>query len=149
MSIALIVLTQTLCFGDPALSVRVLSLGNSDTFVPALVSGHCPEPQARPCLKLVFSDGRVIVCTPDHRILTPNGYVEAQALKKDDRVVVGPDAPLYDPAEDLPGHLYRFRLHLPASAVRSVRCPARVDPFADHAPYEDAWRRGACACIRA
>lgn len=32
------------------------------------------------CVELVFEDGRKLICTPDHRILTANGWKEAQHL---------------------------------------------------------------------
>ena len=36
----------------------------------------------RPCVELLFVDGRKLVCTPDHRILTADGeWVEARALE--------------------------------------------------------------------
>lgn len=36
---------------------------------------------------LVFEDGSEMICTPDHRISTPNGWIEAQNLKKDSYVL--------------------------------------------------------------
>ena len=48
---------------------------------------------AKECVELLFSDGRTLVCTPDHRIRTADGrWVEAQHLKvKWDEVAVSVD----------------------------------------------------------
>ena len=35
----------------------------------------------RDCVELLLSDGRTLVCTPDHRVLTRRGWVEADALQ--------------------------------------------------------------------
>ncbi len=50
----------------------------------------------RECVSLVLQDGRSLVCTPDHEILTTDGrWVRADALEPGrDRVVVGLEAPL-------------------------------------------------------
>src|SRR5262249_23466440 len=47
-------------------------------------------------------DGRTLVCTPDHRLMTADGrWVRADALALgQDRVVVGLDAPLDTPGAD-------------------------------------------------
>jgi hypothetical protein len=50
----------------------------------------------RPCIELLFNDGRTLTCTPDHRILTAAGqWVEARDLIVDEsEVSVGPTYPL-------------------------------------------------------
>ena len=55
----------------------------------------------RECVEVTLCDGRTIVCTPDHRILTTAGWVEANDLRPGQhRAVVGPEAPLDDPTAD-------------------------------------------------
>ena len=55
----------------------------------------------RECVSLVLQDGRTLVCTPDHKILSADGrWVRAdQLVLSQDRVVVGLEAPL-DEASD-------------------------------------------------
>ncbi len=57
---------------------------------------------ARECVSLYLQDGRTLVCTPDHEILCSDGrWVRAAELKLgQDRVVVGLEAPLDQPAAD-------------------------------------------------
>jgi aconitase A len=56
----------------------------------------------RECISLVLQDGRTLVCTGDHEVRTADGrWVRADELKVgQDRVVVGLDAPLDEPAAD-------------------------------------------------
>ena len=47
------------------------------------------------CVELLFEDGRQLVCTPDHRILTARGWVEARDVQlEQDLVVCGHRQPL-------------------------------------------------------
>ena len=57
----------------------MLSLNLNREYVPATVSAHLLQGQ-RECITLVFYDGRTITCTPDHKILTQDGYVQAIQL---------------------------------------------------------------------
>ncbi len=42
------------------------------------------------CIKLTFCDGRTLTCTPDHKLLTYNGWIEAQHIKKyESQVIMG------------------------------------------------------------
>jgi aconitase A len=56
----------------------------------------------RECISLTLQDGRTLVCTPDHEILCADGrWVRAEQLVLgQDRVVVGLEAPLDEPAAD-------------------------------------------------
>lgn len=47
------------------------------------------ESGVRATVTVALSSGRRITCTPDHKILTHNGWVEAQALREGDRLVPG------------------------------------------------------------
>jgi aconitase A len=60
----------------------------------------------RECLTLTLQDGRELVCTPDHEILCADGrWVEAGKLVRGrDRVVVGLEGPLDEPAADEVGY---------------------------------------------
>jgi aconitase A len=62
---------------------------------------------ARECVSLVLQDGRTLVCTPDHEILTAGGrWVRADALDlQRDRVVVGLEAPLDEVGADEAGYV--------------------------------------------
>src|SRR5262249_28975380 len=61
---------------------------------------------ARDCVCLVLQDGRELVCTPDHEILSADGrWVRADRLVPGpDRVVVGLEAPLDEPGADEAGY---------------------------------------------
>jgi aconitase A len=63
----------------------------------------------RACVSLVLQDGRSLVCTPDHEILCADGrWVRADLLRPgEDRVLVGPQAPLDEPDEDEMGYVLR------------------------------------------
>jgi hypothetical protein len=52
------------------------------------------------CVEVVLQDGRSVTCTPDHRVLTTDGWVEAELLTPAHRVVVGPEAPVDDALAD-------------------------------------------------
>jgi hypothetical protein len=49
----------------------------------------------RQCIELLLDDGRILTCTPDHRILTTDGWIEAQHLKlNSSQITVGIEYPL-------------------------------------------------------
>ena len=55
----------------------------------------------RECVEVTLSDGRKLVVTPDHRILTTEGWCQAQHLRPGhSTAIIGSDPPSYDPAED-------------------------------------------------
>jgi aconitase A len=60
----------------------------------------------RDCVSIVLEDGRSLTLTPDHRVLCADGrWVRADELVlNEDRVLIGPEAPLDQPAEDEPGY---------------------------------------------
>jgi 3-isopropylmalate dehydratase small subunit len=60
----------------------------------------------RDCVSLVLQDGRTLVCTPDHKILCADGrWVRADELVLGrDRVVMGLEAPIDEPAADEVGY---------------------------------------------
>ncbi|KAL7753232.1 DNA-dependent RNA polymerase II [Sorochytrium milnesiophthora] len=92
---------QSMRIRDLAHLPAVLTHGPADRFVPIVPAAHLPRPQPKACLQLVFSDGRTLTCTPEHRVLTTDGWRTASSLVAGhSRVVLGPDAPLYDPTED-------------------------------------------------
>jgi len=81
----------------------------------------------RECVTLVLQDGRKLVCTPDHEILTADGrWTRADRLKPgSDRVVVGLEAPLDETAADEAGYelnagRFRFTLDTPEQRSRSL-----------------------------
>jgi aconitase A len=60
----------------------------------------------RECVSVVLQDGRELVCTPDHELLSADGrWVRADALVKGrDRLVMGLEAPLDEPGADERGY---------------------------------------------
>jgi aconitase A len=60
----------------------------------------------RECISLTLQDGRTLVCTPDHKLLTPDGrWVRADMLELNrDSVVVGLEAPLDEVGADENGY---------------------------------------------
>jgi aconitase A len=81
----------------------------------------------RDCVSLVLQDGRELVCTPDHEILTADGrWVRADQLAVgQDRVVVGLEAPLDEPGPDEAGYVLNasemtFTLDTPSNRLRTL-----------------------------
>jgi aconitase A len=60
----------------------------------------------RDCVSIVLEDGRVLTLTPDHRVLCEDRrWVRADELVlNEDRVLIGPEAPLDHPGEDESGY---------------------------------------------
>jgi aconitase A len=60
----------------------------------------------RECVTLILQDGRELVCTPDHKLLTSAGrWVRADELDLGrDRIVAGLEAPLDEPGDDEVGY---------------------------------------------
>ena len=49
------------------------------------------------CIELIFEDGRTLKCTPDHKILTKNGWVEAdKILLNKDKVLLSIENPYFE-----------------------------------------------------
>ena len=95
-------------------------MSKNNTFVPVTPTAHILRAQPKDCIELIFSDGRTLVCTPDHQVMTTSGWKRADELiARESRVIAGPDAPLYDPAEDDPAHLLAFTINLPNVGVRN------------------------------
>jgi glycine dehydrogenase len=78
------------------------------------------------CVEITLEDGRTIVCTPDHRVLTTEGWVEAGNLRPGShRAVVGPEAPLDDREADREAE-DRFEAHY-GEVQLDMRTPAGRD----------------------
>ncbi|KJE98167.1 DNA-directed RNA polymerase II subunit RPB2 [Capsaspora owczarzaki ATCC 30864] len=94
---------------------EVLARGDNLTLVPIAPSAHLPRPKLKDCIRLVFSDGRDLVCTPEHLVLTADGeWVHARALVPGEtRVTVGLCAPEYSASADDAAAVSAFALHLP------------------------------------
>jgi len=81
----------------------------------------------RDCVSLTLQDGRTLVCTPDHEILTAGGcWVRADELVPgQDRVVVGLEAPLDEPGDDERSYVLNagelsFTLDTPHDRLRTL-----------------------------
>jgi aconitase A len=81
----------------------------------------------RDCVSLVLQDGRELVCTPDHEILSADGrWVRAdQLVPGQDRVVMGLEAPLDEPGADEAGYTLSagemtLSLDTPANRLRTL-----------------------------
>lgn len=73
----------------PASSKSTLQLVEPRTSSATVAKG------VKECVELLFSDGRKLVCTPDHRLLTPSGaWVEADKLPIGEHVSVTIEQPL-------------------------------------------------------
>ena len=97
--------------------LQVLSLGEDQVFVPTQPNDFLPRLE-RECIELVFSDGRTLVCTADHQIKTHDGWLRAdQLVPCKSQVILGIEAPLYDPREDDELHLAKFELQLVSTGV--------------------------------
>ena len=55
---------------------------------------HLIDQGVKACVELVLEDGRTLVCTPDHRLMTLRGEVAVQDLTATDRVLVAAEGPL-------------------------------------------------------
>ncbi len=81
----------------------------------------------RDCITLTLQDGRTLTCTPDHEILCADGrWLRAEALVLGkDRVVMGLEAPLDEPAADeaayqLSAGAFDFSMENPAARKRML-----------------------------
>ena len=81
----------------------------------------------RDCVSIALQDGRELVCTPDHEVLTADGrWLRADALAVGvDRVVVGLEAPMHEPQRDEAGFelrvgSYLFTMDSPAARQRTL-----------------------------
>lgn len=59
------------------------------------------------CLELFLLDGTSIKCTKNHKFLTNDGYVEAQNIKKNHKLICYPEPPLVDFQKES-GEGYKF-----------------------------------------
>jgi len=87
---------------SPAASAGGVVAGVSDKL---LVQG------AKACITVMLEDGRMLVCTEDHQLLTTRGWLAARDVPLDDdscRVLCGPDVVL-----DVPAAGEEFTLRLP------------------------------------
>lgn len=108
------------------LLLQVISLGSNYTFVAAMCSAHLLRGR-RECIEMRFSDGRKVVCTPEHRIRTTEGWREARSLSKGAKVVLGIEGALYEPHEDDREHLESFNIELlPTSTTIRMATAAGV-----------------------
>ena len=55
---------------------------------------HLLRQGVKECVELVLEDGRKLVCTADHRLMTTRGEVRVEQLTDADRVLVAPEGPL-------------------------------------------------------
>ncbi len=86
----------------PNLGGAVVFAPTADGKLSLAMQAEAEAKGVRDCVKLVLQDGRELVCTPDHEILTVDGrWVRAdQLILEQDRVVVGLEAPLDEPGTD-------------------------------------------------
>ena len=79
---------------DSVLSYTAATADQKEGLTPRQVT-HVSAVGVKECVELLFSDGRTLTCTPDHRILTADGrWVEANALVLGvDDVAVGAEYP--------------------------------------------------------
>ncbi len=78
---------EELNIGDDISAYDEIHDGISSGKLTALYSTGSKE-----CVKITLEDGRTINCTPDHLILTKDGWIEAGNLMENDyRIIIGPE----------------------------------------------------------
>jgi aconitase A len=87
---------------------RVLGPNAERRLATAQQTGLMPQGE-KECISLVLQDGRTLVCTGDHRIMTADGsWVRADQLRIGmDRVVIGLEAPLDSIGDDEAGYVLK------------------------------------------
>lgn len=71
------------------------------------------------CIELTLEDGRTLTCTPDHKVLTEEGWVEAQKLvhahdEHAHRLICGPEGPVDNLDQDCAN---AFAFHMSATGT--------------------------------
>jgi hypothetical protein len=81
---------------------RVLSFdGQSSSVTSDRIVHAAMDNGVKPCIELLFEDGRTLTCTEDHRILTLNGWKPAGELQPGySSVIVGAEYPMSPFGED-------------------------------------------------
>ena len=75
----------------------------------------------RQCVELLFSNGRTLVCTPDHRIRTADRrWVEAKDLEVGTAEVAGEGPDVRQPTDEVTYGIHKHARVLPLSRVRLV-----------------------------
>ena len=71
--------------GDEVISYNI----KGETFITAKVDAVIIKPIAKNLdwYSLEFDNGKTIVCTEDHPILTENGWIQAKDLSREDRII--------------------------------------------------------------
>ena len=82
--------------GDESSSVLSYCPKRAECVVQRTEGSHLLRRGLKDCVEVVLEDGRALVCTPDHRICTLDGDVEAQHLTSQHRIVVAAEGPLAD-----------------------------------------------------
>jgi DNA polymerase elongation subunit (family B) len=89
----------------PSCSVDIKALEQLQTDVVTWIDGkgfnvskkvHFFNNGTRECISLTFTDGTQLKCTPDHQILTKKGWIEAQHLTSNDKVLFYPEPAYVD-----------------------------------------------------
>ena len=74
---------QDLCVGQRVISWNEETEKFEQQEIEAVINNG-----ARDCVELTFDNGKTLVCTPDHKLLTRNrGWVEALELTQDDELL--------------------------------------------------------------
>jgi glycine dehydrogenase len=82
------------------------------------------------CVKVTLQDGRSITCTPDHRIRTTTGWVEAGKLDAGThRIVMGPELPVDDCDADADAER-RFELSCAGRTFGMATAASRAETLA-------------------
>ena len=82
-------------------SVLSYSTGHQDAGLVLQTQTGFKHQGVKECIELTLADGRTLTCTPEHRILTTRGWVQAQELKlNEDKVMVGLELPSWSPSKE-------------------------------------------------
>jgi hypothetical protein len=105
--------------------VKVLTYDDNKKGIIAAAQTNWFNQGTKDCVQLTFSDGRTLVCTPDHRIRTERGDIQAADIKlKEDRIICGGDQPIVGPpcADELKWSLVTNGINFSAATDHQRSC---------------------------
>ena len=86
---------------DRAVPVLSYSTDSNACIVKDTMAPYLHRQGMKPCVELTLTDGRQLICTADHRVITARGEVQVQHLDHvTDRLLVGPTGVTRAPVKD-------------------------------------------------
>jgi intein/homing endonuclease len=81
-------------------NIKVVSLSEEFKSTEYTEQTHFYNQGKKDIITITFQDGRTLSCTPDHRIMTDKGWIEARNLKFNEKVVFGIRGAIDIPGDD-------------------------------------------------